>query len=108
MLTGLVKYDQLLVPDPIAVAVNAAGPGLFWLRPFIKIGAIVGLSSVVLVLLPSQPRIFYTMAKDGLLPGIFSSVHPKFKTPYIATILTGIAAVVVAGLLPIEILGALV
>ncbi len=108
VLTGLVKYDQLLVPDPIAVAVNAAGPGLFWLRPFIKIGAIAGLSSVVLVLLLSQPRIFYTMAKDGLLPGIFSSVHPKFKTPYITTILTGIAAMVVAGLLPIEILGALV
>jgi APA family basic amino acid/polyamine antiporter len=108
VLTGLVKYDQLLVPDPIAVAVNAAGPGLFWLRPFVKIGAIAGLSSVVLVLLLSQPRIFYTMAKDGLLPGIFSSVHPKFKTPYITTILTGIVAIIVAGLLPIEILGALV
>lgn len=108
VLTGLVKYDQLLVPDPIAVAVNAAGPGLFWLRPFIKIGAIAGLSSVVLVLLLSQPRIFYTMAKDGLLPRIFSSVHPKFKTPYITTILTGIVAIVVAGLFPIEILGALV
>ena len=108
VLTGLVKYDQLLVPDPIAVAVNAAGPGLFWLRPFIKIGAIAGLSSVVLVLLLSQPRIFYTMAKDGLLPGIFSSVHPKFKTPYITTILTGIVAMIVAGLFPIETLGALV
>ncbi|VVB87941.1 Amino acid permease [uncultured archaeon] len=108
VLTGLVKYDHLLVPDPIAVAVNAAGTGLFWLRPFIKIGAIAGLSSVVLVLLLSQPRIFYTMAKDGLLPGIFSSVHPKFKTPYITTILTGIVAMVVAGLFPIEILGALV
>jgi APA family basic amino acid/polyamine antiporter len=108
VLTGLVKYDQLLVPAPIAVAVNAAGPGLFWLRPFIKIGAIAGLSSVVLVLLLSQPRIFYTMAKDGLLPKIFSSVHPKFKTPYITTSLTGIAAMVVAGLFPIEILGALV
>jgi basic amino acid/polyamine antiporter, APA family len=108
VLTGLVKYDLLLVPDPIAVAVNAAGPGLFWLRPFVKIGAIAGLSSVVLVLLLSQPRIFYTMAKDGLLPGIFSSVHPKFKTPYVTTILTGIAAMIVAGLLPIETLGALV
>ncbi|VVB95482.1 Amino acid permease [uncultured archaeon] len=108
VLTGLVKYDQLLVPDPIAVAVNAAGPGLFWLRPLVKIGAIAGLSSVVLVLLLSQPRIFYTMAKDGLLPKRFASIHPRFKTPYVTTILTGIIAMFVAGLFPIEILGALV
>lgn len=108
VLTGIVKYDQLLVPDPIAVAVNAAGQGLFWLRPFIKIGAIAGLSSVILVLLLSQPRIFYTMAKDGLLPDKFSSIHPRFKTPYITTILTGTVAMIVAGLFPIEILGALV
>lgn len=108
VLTGLVKYDQLLVPDPIAVAVNAAGPGLFWLRPFVKIGAIAGLSSVVLVLLLSQPRIFYTMAKDGLLPKRFASIHPRFKTPYVTTILTGTIAMFVSGLFPIEILGALV
>ncbi len=108
VLTGMVKYDQLLVPDPIAVAVNAAGPGLFWLRPFVKIGAIAGLSSVVLVLLLSQPRIFYTMAKDGLLPKRFASIHPRFKTPYVTTILTGTIAMFVAGLFPIEILGALV
>ena len=108
VLTGLVKYDQLHVPDPIAVAVNAAGPGLFWLRPFVKIGAIAGLSSVVLVLLLSQPRIFYTMARDGLLPKKFSSIHPRFKTPYITTILTGIIAMLVSGLFSIEILGALV
>jgi APA family basic amino acid/polyamine antiporter len=108
VLTGLIKYDRLLVPDPIAIAVNAAGPGLFWLRPFVKIGAIAGLSSVVLVLLLSQPRIFYTMAKDGLLPKRFSSIHPRFKTPYVTTILTGIIAIFVSGILPIEILGALV
>ncbi|NJD77421.1 MAG: amino acid permease [Candidatus Methanoperedens sp.] len=108
VLTGMVKYDQLLVPDPIAVAVNAAGPGLFWLRPFVKIGAIAGLSSVVLVLLLSQPRIFYTMAKDGLLPKRFASIHPRFKTPYITTILTGTIAMFVSGLFPIEVLGALV
>lgn len=108
VLTGIVRYDKLLVPDPIAVAVNAAGQGLFWLRPLVKIGAIAGLSSVVLVLLLSQPRIFYTMAKDGLLPARFSSVHPRFKTPYITTIITGIVAMVVSGLFPIETLGALV
>ncbi len=108
VLTGLVKYDKLLAPDPIAVAVNAAGQGLFWLRPFVKIGAIAGLSSVVLVLLLSQPRIFYTMSRDGLLPGRFSSVHPRFKTPYLATILTGTVAMFVSGLLPIETLSTLV
>jgi APA family basic amino acid/polyamine antiporter len=82
VLTGIVKYTELNVPDPIAVGINAAGPGLAWLRPFIKIGAIAGLSSVILVMLMGQPRIFYTMAKDGLLPPVFSAVHPKFKTPW--------------------------
>ena len=95
-------------PDPIAVAVNVAGPGLAWLRPFVKIGAIAGLSSVVLVLLMAQPRIFFSMARDGLLPKGFARVHPRFKTPYIPTILTGIVAMIVAGFLPINILGELV
>jgi len=108
VLTGVVKYTNLMVPDPMAVAVNAGGEGLYWLRPFIKIGAIAGLSSVVLVLLLGQPRIFFSMAKDGLLPAAFAKVHPKFKTPYIPTILTGFVAMVVAGLLPINILGELV
>jgi APA family basic amino acid/polyamine antiporter len=108
ILTGMVKYTHLSVPDPIAVAVDAAGPGLAWLRPFIKIGAIAGLSSVVLVLLMAQPRIFFTMARDGLLPTGFARVHPRFKTPYLPTILTGTAAVAIAGLLPINILGELV
>ena len=76
VLTGIVKYTELNVPDPIAVGINAAGPGLAWLRPIVKIGAIAGLSSVILVMLLGQPRIFYTMAKDGLLPPIFSKVHP--------------------------------
>jgi len=108
VMTGIVKYTNLAVPDPIAVAVDAAGPGLAWLRPFIKIGAIGGLSSVVLVLLMGQPRIFFAMARDGLLPKTFARVHPKFKTPYVTTILTGSVAAVVAGLLPINILGELV
>jgi len=93
---------------PIAVAVDAAGPGLMWLRPFIKAGAIAGLSSVVLVLLMAQPRILYTMAHDGLLPAACSKVHPKFKTPYITTVLTGLFAGLVAGLFPIGLLGELV
>ncbi len=108
VLTGLVSYKELLVPDPIAVGIDAAGQGLFWLRPLVKIGAIAGLSSVVLVMLLGQPRVFYSMAKDGLLPQKFATVHRKFRTPYITTILTGSVAMVVAGLFPIGILGQLV
>ena len=108
VLTGIVKYDQLLVPDPIAVGVNAAGPGLFWLRKFIKMGAIAGLSSVMLVLLLGQPRIFYAMSMDGLLPPFFSKVHPKFRTPHVTTMVTGAVAAVLGGLFPIGALGEMV
>ena len=108
VLTGVVSYTFLNVPDPIAVGVDAMGSGLFWLRPIIKIAAIAGLSSVILVMMLGQPRIFYSMSKDGLLPPIFSKVHSKFKTPYISQIITGIIALVLAGILPINILGELV
>ncbi len=108
VLTGIVSYTQLNVADPIAVGVNAMGDSMFWLRPIIKIAAIAGISSVILVMLMGQPRIFYAMSKDGLLPPIFSKVHPEFKTPYFSTVLTGIAAIVLAGILPINILGELV
>jgi len=108
VLTGIVSYTFLNVADPIAVGVNAMGEGLFWLRPIIKIAAIAGLSSVILVMLLGQPRIFFSMAKDGLLPPVFAKVHPRFKTPHVSTIVTGFVAMVVAGLLPINILGELV
>ncbi len=108
VLTGIVKYTELNVPDPIAVGINAAGPALAWLRPVVKIGAIAGLSSVILVMLLGQPRIFYSMSKDGLLPPVFSQVHPKFRTPYVASLVTGVAAMAFAGLLPIGLLGELV
>lgn len=108
VLTGIVSYTTLNVADPVAVGVNAMGTGMFWLRPIVKIAAIAGLSSVILVMLLGQPRIFYSMAKDGLLPPVFSRVHPRFKTPYISTILTGCVAIVLAGVLPISILGELV
>ncbi len=108
VMTGIVKYDQLNSPAPIAVAVNAAGSGLTWLRPLIKLGAIAGLSSVVLVLLMGQPRIFFSMARDGLLPPVFSKIHPRFGTPYVTTILTGVLGFFIAGFCPIGILGELV
>jgi APA family basic amino acid/polyamine antiporter len=108
VLTGIIKYTQLNVPDPIAVAIDSLGQSVAWLRPIIKIGAIAGLSSVILVMMLGQPRIFYAMSKDGLLPPIFSAVHPKFRTPWLATILTGSIAMLVAGLFPIGLLGELV
>lgn len=108
VLTGIVSFSFLNVADPIAVGVNAMGSGLFWLRPIIKIAAIAGLSSVILVMLMGQPRIFFSMSKDGLLPPIFSRVHPRFKTPYVSTLITGFVALILAGILPINILGELV
>jgi APA family basic amino acid/polyamine antiporter len=108
VLTGIIKYTHLNVPDPIAVAIDALGQSVAWLRPIVKIGAIAGLSSVILVMMLGQPRIFYTMSKDGLLPPVFSAVHPKFRTPWLATILTGSIAMLVAGLFPIGLLGELV
>jgi len=106
VITGIVPYDQLNVSDPIAFGVDAIG--LTWLAPLIKLGAIMGLSSVILVLLLGQSRIFFTMAKDGLLPDAACRVHPKFRTPYISTILMGIIVAILAGILPIGLVGELV
>ncbi len=106
VLTGIVKYDTLAVPDPIAVAVDAIH--LPWLAFIVKIGAIAGLSSVMMVLLYGQTRIFYTMSKDGLIPPVFSKIHPKFKTPHINTVIVGVIVGIMAGMTPISILGDLV
>jgi APA family basic amino acid/polyamine antiporter len=108
VMTGIAHYTELNVPHPVFVAIEKAGPGLAWLRWFVNIGAIAGLASVVLVMLMGQPRVFFAMARDGLLPAAFGKVHPKFQTPYITTILTGSVAAVVAGLFPIGLLGELV
>jgi APA family basic amino acid/polyamine antiporter len=102
--TGLVAYDQLDVPDPIAVTVNAAGPTLVGLRPIIKIGALFGLTSVIVVLILGQARVFFAMADDGNLPAVFARVHPRYKTPYVTTVITGCAAALLAGLLPVDVL----
>jgi APA family basic amino acid/polyamine antiporter len=106
VLTGIVPFDRLNVPDPIAVGIDAAGVG--WLSPVIKLGILFGLTSVLLVMLLAQPRIFRAMAHDGLLPQAIARIHPRFRTPYVATIGSGAVAAVLAGLVPIGLVGELV
>ena len=106
VMVGLVPYTSLNVPSPIAVAIQATG--LKWLPPIINIGAICGLSSVILVNLLAQSRIFYSMSRDGLLPPVFAKLHPRFRTPHVTTAIIGVLVAIAAGLLPIAVLGQLV
>jgi APA family basic amino acid/polyamine antiporter len=106
VLTGIVPYRELGVPAPIALAVDRMD--MPWFSLLIKVGTIAGLSSVMLILTYGQSRIFYAMARDGLLPRAFSTLHPKFRTPWIGTIILGSLIAVGASLLPISILGDLV
>jgi APA family basic amino acid/polyamine antiporter len=105
ILTGVVPYQKLNVPHPIAVGVEATGQ--LWLATAVEIGAIAGLSSVMLVMLLGQPRIFFAMANDGLFPPVAAKVHPRFGTPYVTTIITGVVCAVAGGVLPIDILAEL-
>ena len=104
--TGVMSYRDLDVPDPIAVVADHAGMG--WMSSLIKLGAIAGLSSVILVMLLGQSRIFGTMADDGLLPPFVSRVHPRFRTPWITSILTGIGVAIVSALFTVREAGSLV
>ncbi|MDR2216161.1 MAG: amino acid permease [Nevskiaceae bacterium] len=105
VLTLMVNYTTLNVPDPVAVAVDAMGAQWAWFAKIIKIGAIVGLTSVVLVLMYGQTRVFYTMARDGLLPAVFAKVHRKFRTPWVNTLVVGGLTACSAGFFDINTLG---
>jgi APA family basic amino acid/polyamine antiporter len=105
ILTGVVPYTRLSVPHPIALGVEATGQR--WLATAVEIGAIAGLSSVMLVMLLGQPRIFFAMAHDGLLPPGAAKIHPRFGTPYVTTLVSGSVCAVAGGVLPIDILAEL-
>ena len=107
ILTGMSKYTDLNNAAPVVNALQAAGAP-FALRFVVEIAAIAGLSSVILVMLMGQPRIFFSMANDGLLPAFFAKVHPRFKTPYVTTIITGVLSAILGGLMPLSILGEMV
>ncbi|PTY06149.1 amino acid permease [Opitutaceae bacterium EW11] len=107
VLTGMAHYTTLNNPAPVVNALLAAGAPAI-LRYVVEIAALAGLSSVILVMLMGQPRIFFSMAHDGLLPAAFAKVHRRFRTPHITTIFTGILAAAIGGVLPLSLLGELV
>lgn len=108
VVTGLAPYTSLDVPNPVSVAVAAAGGKLSWLVPLVNLGATIGLGTVVLVLMLGQSRILYSMARDGMIPPAFAKVHPRFRTPYVGTLATGGLAGLLAAFLPHDILIVLV
>ncbi len=100
LLTGIVNYTDLNVSDPVAVGIDATG--VVWAKILVKLGAIFGLATVMLVMLLGQSRVFYSMSRDGLLPEWAGAVHPRFRTPWISTMLVGGFVAVFAALIPIE------
>ncbi len=107
ILTGTMPYTTLDVAHPVGFAVDSI-PGLKWMGWIVNLGAVLGLGSVILVMLLGQSRVFYSMARDGLLPGWVGKIHPKFRTPYLTQIFVGIFAAFFAGVFPIQLLGELV
>jgi APA family basic amino acid/polyamine antiporter len=106
VLLGIVPYPQLNVPDPIARGIDVIG--MPWLAIIVKVGALMGLTSVILVFLYGQSRKFFRMSEDGLLPNVLRVLHPRTRTPYLGHIIIGVLVAIVAGMVPISILGELV
>jgi APA family basic amino acid/polyamine antiporter len=106
VLLGIVHYSKLNVADPLAVGIDATG--LTWFSPVLKVSALFGLFSTMLVTLIGQTRVFFTMSRDGLLPSVFRAVHPTYRTPHVSTLLTGSLVALAAGLTPIRVLSVLV
>jgi APA family basic amino acid/polyamine antiporter len=107
VLTGMVPYDELAIEAPVSDAFRRVG--LEWAQLIIAIGAITGITSVLLVMMLSQPRVLLAMARDGLLPtSFFGAVHPRFRTPWKSTILTGLCVATMGALLPLRMLAELV
>jgi basic amino acid/polyamine antiporter, APA family len=100
VLTGIVPYQQLGTAEPLATALNAVH--LDWAAGFISFGAVVSMTAVLLVFQLGQPRIFFVMSRDGLLPRVFAAVHPRFRTPHVTTILTGVFVAAFAGFMDIN------
>jgi APA family basic amino acid/polyamine antiporter len=107
LLTGVVSYTALNVSDPVAIGIDAV-PGVRWGSFLVKMGAIFGLGTVMLVMLLGQSRVFYSMSRDGLLPKWAGAIHPRFRTPWISTSVVGLCVAIFAALIPIGILGELV
>src|SRR5579862_1716878 len=105
VLLGIVNYSQLGVPDPFAVAVNALGSHFVWLRFVIKFLIMISMTTVILVMLIGQTRIFYTMAHDGLLPKAFGKIHDRLRTPFFTTCIVTLICILLAGIFPVGLLG---
>jgi basic amino acid/polyamine antiporter, APA family len=107
VMTGMVPYTKLNVDEPVAVALDAH-PQLSWLSILVKAGIIIGMTSVILTSLLGQPRILLSMADDGLLPPSMRKCHPRYKTPHVATAITGVVAAMIAGVFPLDVLADLI
>lgn len=107
VMTGMVPFMKLNVDAPVAVALDAH-PQLSWLGVLVKVGAIAGMTSVILTSLLGQPRILLAMADDGLLPPAMSRCHPRFRTPHVSTVVTGVGAALIAGIFPLDVLADLI
>ena len=107
IMTGMVPFTSLKVDEPVAVALDAHKE-LSWLAPLVKAGIIIGMTSVILASLLGQPRILLSMADDGLLPPAVRRCHPRYKTPHVATVITGVVAAAIAGIFPLDVLADLI